>query len=120
MARDRGQSSILDVMADLLADFPAPVRRELHVAEPVWRFLRESYAKVSQPVMTQLPVGLPVVIDGDLGGGQWQIHENGEVASFGDMAPAPEGVEVSYSPITGWIAVRSDLMDELKKGGGRK
>lgn len=106
------QPSILGVMAGFLAGLPKPISRELRVAEPVWLFLRETYAKAIKPELATTMMGLPIVIDDDLTGGQWQHREGGEVTSSGDMAPAPEGMTVMYSPITGWIAIRSDLMEQ--------
>jgi hypothetical protein len=103
------QPSILDVMAEFLAAVPEFKRRELHVAEPVWRFLRNTYAKVIPPEAATAMMGLPIVVDDGLTGGQWQIREDGEITSSGDMAPAPEGMVVFYSPPMGWLAIRKDL-----------
>jgi hypothetical protein len=118
---DPEQPSILDVMAGLLADFPEPVSRELHVAEPVWRFLRNTYArntyaKVIPPEAVTAMMGLPVVVDDALTGGQWQIHENGQVTSSGDMAPAPDGMVVVYSPHAGWLAIAKNLAHDAVTG----
>ncbi len=106
-----GQPTILEVMADLMADLPAPVRRELHVSAHVRLFLRKTYAKAIGPEALTAMLALPIVVDGDLTGGQWQIREDGEVTSSGDMAPPPEGMTVLYSPYSGWVAVRNDLME---------
>jgi hypothetical protein len=103
------QRSILDVMADLLANVPEPVARKLHLSEHGWRFLRHTYAKVIPPEAAAVMLTLPIVIDDDLTGGQWQIRENGEVTSDGDMAPPPEGMTVFYTPHSGWLAIRKDL-----------
>ena len=107
------EPTILDVMAGLLADLPAPVRRELHVAEPVWRFLRHTYAKATSPAPFDAMAASPIVVDDDLTGGQWQIRENGEVVKSGDMAPIPEGMPegtvVMYSPTTGWVAIDTNI-----------
>lgn len=103
------ERSVIDVMAEFLAGHPPLPRRELHVAEPVWRFLRDRYASAVRPEAAARMLDLPVVIDGDLTGGQWQIREDGEVTSSGDMAPAPEGMAVHYAGHAGWIAVRADL-----------
>lgn len=103
-------TSILDVIAGFMADLPEPVSRELHVAEPVWRFLRDNYAPVIRPEAATAMMGLPVVIGDDLTGGQWQIRENGQVTSSGDMAPAPEGMTVHYLPHAGWIAVAPHVL----------
>lgn len=104
------EPSILDVMADFLAAMPTPVRRELHVAEQVWRFLRNTYAKAIRPEAAEAMMGLPIVVDDDLDGGQWQIHEDGQVTSSGDMAPAPEGAVVTYSPVSGWLAINKNAI----------
>jgi len=103
--------SITDVVADLLADLPTPARRELHVAEDVWRFLRDRYIPVVRPETAAALLDAQVVVDDDLIGGQWQLREDGVVVSSGDMAPAPEGKRVFYSPTGGWMAVRADLME---------
>jgi hypothetical protein len=103
------QPSILDVMADLMADLPVPVRRELHVSDHVWRFLRETYATVIRPEAVLAMLALPIIVDASLTGGQWQIRENGEVTSSGDMAPPPDGMLVFYTPRSGWVALRKDL-----------
>lgn len=103
------ERSIIDVMAGFFAEQDMPVRRELHVAEPVWRYLRQTYAKAIPPEAATVMAGLPIIDSHTLTGGQWQIIENGAVTSSGDMAPAPEGMTVFYSPTTGWIAIRTDL-----------
>jgi hypothetical protein len=109
------EPTILDIVASFMADIPTRVRPELHVAEPVWRFLLDRYVPLIPRGATSRLMEMPVVIDDDLTGGQWQIRENGEVSSSGDMAPAPEGMTVSYSPISGWIAIRSDLLQEWSR-----
>lgn len=106
--------TILDVIADLMKDLPAPARRELHVAEPVWRFLRDRYVPIIRPEAAARLMEMPVLVSDDLTGGQWQIRENGEVTSSGDMAPAPEGMTVAYSPQFGWFAVASHLAEETR------
>ena len=106
------QPSILDVMAGSMADMRPRGRPELHVAESVWRFLLDRYVPLIPRAATSRLMDMPVVIDDDLTGGQWQVRVNGEVTSSGDMAPAPEGMTVLYSPIAGWIAIRSDLMEQ--------
>ncbi len=103
------QPSILDVMAEFLAAVPELKRRELHVAEPVWRFLRNTYAQAIPQAAAQAMLELPIVVDDDLSGGQWQIREDGQVTSAGDMAPAPEGMVVFYAPPMGWLGIREDL-----------
>lgn len=108
------ERSIIDVMADFFATQDEPVTRRLHVSEHVWRFLRDTYAKVIPTEAVTVMMGLPIVVDDDLAGGQWQIRESGEIVSSGDMAPAPEGMTVSYSPMTGWIAVSTDLMEAMQ------
>lgn len=107
------QPSILEAMERLFMAAPAPTSQALHVSEHVWRFLRETYAKVIRPEAVQVMMGLPIVVDDDLTGGQWQIRENGQITKAADMAPAPEGMTVSYSPISGWIAIRTDLIEAL-------
>lgn len=106
------QRSITEVITRMLADFPIPPAQELHVAEPVSRFLRDRYAKSIDPKPAAALLATPIVVDDDLTGGQWQLREDGETVSSGDMAPAPEGMTVIYSPITGWIAIDSDLMEQ--------
>lgn len=103
--------TISAVLADLMANLPKPVSRELRVAEPVWRFMRDTYTKAINPDAATALWATPVVIDDDLTGGQWQLRENGETVASGDMAPAPDGMTVTYSPYSGWIAIRSDLME---------
>jgi hypothetical protein len=108
-----GQPSIIDVMADLMVTIPKPVDRKVHVSEHVRAFLRHAHARDTRPGAATVMLGLPIVVDDDLTGGQWQIRENGEVTSSGDMAPAREGMTVSYSPMTGWIAIRTDLTESM-------
>ena len=107
------EPNILDLMASLRADLTSPVRRELHVAEPVWRFLRDTYAKATGPAPLDPLLATPVVVDADLTGGRWQIRENDEVVKSGDMAPIPEGMPegtvVTYSPTTGWVAIDTNI-----------
>jgi len=105
------QPSIFDVMADVLSAIPEPVRRELHVAEPVWRFLRDTYAQAVRPEAASAMTDMPIVVDDALSGGQWQIRENGQVVKSGDMAPAPDGMVVTYFPQAGWVAIRQDLVE---------
>jgi hypothetical protein len=107
------QPTILDVMADFLAALPTPVRRELHVAEPVWRFLRDTYAKAIRPDYAAAMMGLPIVVDDDLTGGQWKLHEDGQVTKSGDMAPAPEGMVVMYDQYADWLAINKTLAAEV-------
>ncbi len=103
------QPNILDVMARFLDAMPEPVDRKVHVSEHAWRYLREKHAKTVRPEVITTMFGLPIVVDADLSGGQWQLRENGEVTKSGDMAPAPEGMNVFYSPLSGWLAIREDL-----------
>ncbi len=103
--------SILDVMAEFFAAHPALPARALPVADPAWRFLRDSYAKVIRPEAARVMLDLPVHVSEELSGGQWQIREDGEVVESGDIAPAPEGMTVTYSPYAGWFAVRTDLAE---------
>lgn len=111
------EPSILDVIERFMTDnrdLPAPVRRDLHVAEPVWRFLLDRYMSLIPREASSRLMEMPVVIDDDLTGGQWQIREDGEIASSGDMAPAPEGMTVSYSKYSGWIAIDSTILAEFE------
>lgn len=108
------QPGILAVMADFMATIPHPVKRELHVAKPVWSFLRDTYAKVIRPETVSAMMDLPIIVDDTLAGGQWQIHEDGQVTTSGDMAPAPEGMTVFYSPEMGWWAFNTDLIEPSK------
>ncbi|MEU4558556.1 hypothetical protein AB0F72_09200 [Actinoplanes sp. NPDC023936] len=110
------QRSILNVVSDLLAGLPDSVRRELHVSEQVHRFLRDTYAKAVDPKHAATMGAMPIVVDGDLSGGQWQLRENGETVQAGDMAPAPDGMEVIYSPHAGWVAVNSELLNQVVAG----
>jgi hypothetical protein len=103
--------SVTDAIAALLVNLPNAPARQLHVAEPVWRFLRDTYVKAMRPETAQAVMGLPIVVDDDLTGGQWQLREDGEVATAGDMAPGPDGMQVSYVPRVGWIAIRADLTE---------
>lgn len=107
------QPDIFSVVAEFMTAVFESKRRELHVAEPVWRFLRDTYAATVRPEAAQALMGMPVVIDDDLTGGMWQIREDGQVTSSGDMAPAPEGTTVMYSPHAGWLAIRTDLAAPL-------
>lgn len=101
--------SIIDVMAGFFATAGEPVTRRLHVSEHVWRFLRNTYAKVIPAEAQTVMMGLPIIVDDDLTGGQWQIRENDQITKAGDMAPPPEGMTVFYSPHAGWLAIRKDL-----------
>jgi hypothetical protein len=107
------QPTISEVIADFLAAMPAPVRRELHVAEPVSRFLRDTYAKATSPGHAAAMTGLPIVVDDALTGGQWQLLEDGQVTKSGDMAPAPEGMVVVYDRHAGWVAMDKTLASEV-------
>lgn len=107
-----GQPSILKVMESFFMAAPEPADRRLHVSEHVWRYLRETYTKVIRPEAITVMMGLPIVVDDNLTGGQWQLRENGEVTSTWDMAPAPEGMTVFYTPHSGWLAIRTDLTEE--------
>lgn len=107
------QRTITSVVTDLLSAVPAVPARVLHVAEPLSRFLYDAYAKSIQPAAAEALLGLPIVVDADLTGGQWQLREDGEVHTAGDMAPAPEGMTVSCSPLTGWIAIETDLLESM-------
>ena len=79
-----------------------------HVAAPMWRYLRSTCAEVSE-LRTSL-TDVPVVLDNSLTGGQWEIHEGGEVVESGDIAPAPEGMAVDYHPTVGWFAYSPSLI----------
>ncbi len=102
--------TITSVMAELLAELPTSVSRELRVSEPVSRFVRETYAKAVDVSHAERMFAVPIVVDGDLTAGQRQIRENGEVTASGDIAPAPDGMQVEYSPIAGWYAFNPDLL----------
>lgn len=85
--------------------------RQLRVADPLWRYLRDNSAKVlrfdgADPSW----LGVPVVFDVDLTGGQWQLRESdGGPETSGDMAPAPEGMVADYSEVFGWYARPADI-----------
>lgn len=73
----------------------------------MWRYFKDTLAQASDTRITFLGASLadiPVVIDSDLTGGQWQIREDGEVTASGDIAPPPEGMLVGYAPPVGWYA----------------
>lgn len=92
-----------------------PRDQRLHVSEPVWRFWLGMYAKASRPGVPPSLADVPVVVDGKLTGSQWQLFKDGEVAQSGDMAPAPEGMTVYWSPHAGWIAIAPDLVTEWEE-----
>lgn len=104
--------TILDVMSGLLGRPAHTGSAELRVSEHVWCFLRKTYATVIRPDAVTAMLASPIVVDPALTGGQWQILEDGEVTKAGDMAPAPDGMAVLYSPEAGWLAIRADLMAE--------
>lgn len=97
--------TILHAIRTLMDGLPAPVNRKIHVSEHVHRFLTETYTKALSPAYTAKLDGIDIVVEPDLTGGQWQIRENGEVATSGDMAPALNDETVSYHPIFGWTGV---------------
>lgn len=104
------ERSITDVLAGLRARHFVTPRRELHVSEHVGRFLRETYASAIDYDHRAALMGSPITVQNVLEGGQWRIYENEVLVAEGDMAPAPEGMRVIYSPISGWLAVRRDLV----------
>lgn len=105
--------SITAVMTDWLTRIPAPVRRELRISEHVSSFLRNTYAKAISPTLAATMTGLPIIVDDQLHGGQWFLHENHQVTKSGDMAPAPDGMTVVYSPQAGWVAMNTEMMNAL-------
>lgn len=105
--------TIIDVMAEFFTAHPDHGPRSLHVAEPVWRFLRDRFATAIPREAAAAMLDLPVVVDDDLAGGRWEIRNGAEVVSSGDMAPAPEGMTAHYSPHVGWFAVSPEAADPL-------
>jgi hypothetical protein len=92
-------------LAAVLVRLPTLGRSTLRVSEPLWRYWRDKYVSALRPETAQAVMGMPIVIDDDLSGGQWQLVEGGQVVRSGDIAPAAPGEMVTYAgAAVGWVA----------------
>ncbi len=109
------QRSPLDAVMRLLADAPALPYRELRVSTDVREFLSNTWVTAVNPHLGSALLQAPVVVDPALTGGRREYREDDQVVQAGDMAPAPEGMTVFYSPLAGWLAVADDLAEEMAR-----
>lgn len=79
-------SDILERMAAIMRDLKPQPRRELRCGKTAWDVMR--WGMKTDPLGNAEPLlGIPVHIDPDMRDAAWEITEDGQVVSSGDMAP---------------------------------
>lgn len=105
---------MLDKMREILDALPDPgPPRRLHVGQAIADWLRTRPAP-SDPGLHAL-IGIPIILDPDLGRGQWQMRSGEDVVASGQVG---DGNRVWYAPGQGFITLNDEAAGDALFGHG--